>query len=123
MSDTAASDITERVTVTTSTAATTTGAPTAGEAERARTTRGHDIDRRVICLFVMFQNTAVMLAVLLGIIFKLIPPNLDSGLAGLIFAIVNMSGIATGYIYSFYFGSSANSFSKDSTITDLAKRA
>ena len=58
--------------------------------------------------------------VLAGIIFHWIPPNLDSGLAGLIFAIVNGSGIATGYLYSFYFGSSATSSVKDSTITDLA---
>ena len=68
-----------------------------------------DRDRRFIALVVFGQNILLTVAIVACALLGLIPKDLDPGVLGLVIAIVNASGIATGYILSYYFGSSADS--------------
>jgi hypothetical protein len=67
-----------------------------------------DRDRRIIALVVFGQNILLTVAIVICALLGLIPKDLDPGVLALIIAIVNASGIATGYILSYYFGSSAD---------------
>jgi hypothetical protein len=67
-----------------------------------------DGDRRVIAVVVLGQNILLTLAIVVCALLGYIPRDLDPGVLGLVIAIVNASGIATGYVLSYYFGSSAD---------------
>jgi len=67
-----------------------------------------DHDRRIIALVVFGQNILLTVAIVACALLGYVPKDLDPGVLGMMIAIVNASGIATGYVLSYYFGSSAD---------------
>lgn len=69
----------------------------------------------IISILIIVQNSVVLMLCLLG----LIPDGVSKEL---LFAIVNGTGTAQGFVLSYFFGSSSNSTAKNAVIDKLASK-